>query len=62
MDQFQGHFITQACLDEDVTPHQLVLLVIEFFDSKNIIEPALEYLNSIMKHEHIIFWDAKAND
>ena len=25
MDQFQGHFITQACLDEDVTPHQLVL-------------------------------------
>lgn len=37
-------------------------LVIEFFDSKNIIEPALEYLNSIMKHEHIIFWDAKAND
>ena len=37
-------------------------LAIEFFDSKNIIEPALEYLNSIIKHEHIIFWDAKTND
>lgn len=37
-------------------------LAIEFFDSKNKIEPALEYLNSLIKHEHIIFWDAKAND
>lgn len=37
-------------------------LVIEFFDSKNIIEPALDYLNGIIKQEHIVFWDAKAND
>jgi PII-like signaling protein len=37
-------------------------LVIEFFDSKNRIEPALDYLNGIIKHEHIVFWDAKAND
>jgi uncharacterized protein len=34
---------------------------IEFFDSKDKIEPALEYLSSIVKHEHIVFWDAKAN-
>ena len=37
-------------------------LVIEFFDSKDKIEPALDYLNGIIKHEHIVFWDAKAND
>lgn len=37
-------------------------LVIEFFDSQNKIKPALEYLNTIIKHEHIVFWDAKAND
>lgn len=37
-------------------------LVIEFFDSKNIIEPALDYLHGIIKHEHIVFWNAKAND
>ena len=36
-------------------------LTIEFFDSKNNVEPALEYLNSIIKPEHIVFWDAKAN-
>lgn len=37
-------------------------LVIEFFDSKNIIEPALDYLNRIIKPEHIVFWEATAND
>lgn len=37
-------------------------LAIEFFDSENKIEPALNYLNSIIKHEHIIFWNAKTND
>jgi hypothetical protein len=37
-------------------------LTIEFFDSKNKIEPALEHLSSIIKHEHIVFWQAKAND
>ena len=36
-------------------------LVIEFFDSKNKIEPALDYLNGLIKQEHIVFWDAKAN-
>lgn len=37
-------------------------LAVEFFDSKNKIEPALEHLSGIIKHEHIIFWEAKAND
>lgn len=37
-------------------------LSIEFFDSKDKIEPALEYLSGIIKHEHIVFWEAKAND
>ena len=37
-------------------------LVIEFFDKKEKVKPALEYLNSIIKQEHIVFWDAKAND
>ena len=37
-------------------------LSIEFFDSKEKVEPALEHLSSIIKHEHIVFWEAKAND
>ena len=37
-------------------------LIIEFFDSKNRIEPALDYLSEIIKHEHIVFWEAKATD
>jgi PII-like signaling protein len=37
-------------------------LSIEFFDSKEKIEPALDFLASIIKHEHIVFWNAKAND
>lgn len=37
-------------------------LSIEFFDSKEKVQPALEYLSGIIKHEHIVFWDAKAND
>ena len=37
-------------------------LVIEFFDKKEKVKPALEYLTSIIKQEHIVFWDAKAND
>lgn len=36
-------------------------LVIEFFDSKDKIQPALDHLSKIIKQEHIIFWDAKAN-
>lgn len=37
-------------------------LSIEFFDSQDKIEPALEHLSSIIKHEHIVFWKAKTND
>lgn len=37
-------------------------LVIEFFDNINKIEPALEYLSKIVKHEHIVFWKAQSND
>ena len=37
-------------------------LAIEFFDSKDKIESALEHLSKIIKHEHIVFWEAKAND
>lgn len=36
-------------------------LVIEFFDTKNKIQPALEHLNTLIKPEHIIFWEAKTN-
>lgn len=36
-------------------------LAIEFFDSELKIEPALEHLSNIIKHEHIVFWKAKAN-
>lgn len=36
-------------------------LVIEFFDDKSKIDPVLDYLNQIIKHEHIVFWDAKVN-
>jgi len=37
-------------------------LAIEFFDSKDKIDIALEHLSQIIKHEHIVFWAAKAND
>jgi PII-like signaling protein len=37
-------------------------LAIEFFDSKDKIMPALDHLNGIIKHAHIVFWDAKANN
>lgn len=37
-------------------------LAIEFFDNKDKIEPALEHLSGTIKHEHIVFWEAKAND
>ncbi|MFZ4076994.1 MAG: DUF190 domain-containing protein [Legionellaceae bacterium] len=36
-------------------------LVIEFFDTKNKVEPALKHLNTLIKHEHIVFWKAWAN-
>lgn len=37
-------------------------LVIEFFDSKQKIDPALDYLSTLIKPEHIVFWNASAND
>lgn len=37
-------------------------LIVEFFDSKDKINSALEHLNKIIKHEHIVFWEASAND
>lgn len=37
-------------------------LAIEFFDSKDKVETALEYLSKVVKHEHIVFWDARANN
>lgn len=36
-------------------------LAIEFFDQKDKVEIALEHLSETVKHEHIIFWDAKVN-
>jgi len=36
-------------------------LVIEFFDTKDKVEPVLEHLNETIKPEHIIFWDAQVN-
>lgn len=36
-------------------------LTIEFFDSKEKVSSALEYLSTTIKPEHIVFWDAKAN-
>jgi len=37
-------------------------LTIEFFDSKAKVDVALNYLITIIKPEHIVFWEAKAND
>lgn len=37
-------------------------LAIEFFDSRDKIEPALEHLSKSIKHEHIVFWEARVND
>lgn len=36
-------------------------LTIEFFDSKDKVEPAITYLNQTIKAKHIVFWDAKVN-
>ena len=37
-------------------------LAIEFFDHKEKIDVALTHLNTIIKPEHIVFWNAKANE
>src|SRR5437870_3996558 len=37
-------------------------LTVEFFDDdKNKIEMALNHLNKLVKPEHIVLWEAKAN-
>jgi PII-like signaling protein len=37
-------------------------LTVEFFDDdKSKIEKALDHLNTIVKPEHIVMWEAKAN-
>ncbi len=37
-------------------------LTIEFFDAPAKVEMALSHLSKIVKHEHIVYWQAKAND
>lgn len=37
-------------------------LVIEFFDSNQKIQDAMEQLSKMVKPEHIVMWEAKAND
>lgn len=34
-------------------------LAIEFFDTKEKVQVALEHLNQFIKPDHIVFWDAK---
>ena len=36
-------------------------LAIEFFDEPEKIEPVLAHLNTLIKPEHILYWNAKAN-
>lgn len=36
-------------------------LVVEFFDGKQQIEPALAHLSTLIKSEHIVCWNVKAN-
>ncbi len=36
-------------------------LTVEFFDHPEKIKQALEYLNKMIKPEHVVFWDAQAN-
>lgn len=37
-------------------------LTLEFFDQEDKINPALEHLSQIVKPEHIVFWEAYANE
>lgn len=36
-------------------------IAIEFFDVREKVDKALEYLNTIIKPEHILFWEANVN-
>lgn len=37
-------------------------LVIEFFDSKEKVMSALDYINGLLTPEHIICWEAQTNE
>lgn len=37
-------------------------VAIEFFDHKEKADAALEHLGTMVKPEHIVFWNAKANE
>ncbi len=37
-------------------------LIVEFFDSKEKTSSAISHLSTIVKHEHIIFWEAQTNN
>lgn len=36
-------------------------IIIEFFDSEDKVQIALDYLSTIVKTEHIVYWKAKSN-
>jgi len=36
-------------------------IIIEFFDSEDKVQIALEYLSEIVKKEHLVYWKAKSN-
>lgn len=36
-------------------------LAIDFFDIPSKMEPALEYLSTLIRPEHLIYWSAKSN-
>ncbi|PIP59675.1 MAG: hypothetical protein COZ46_00990 [Verrucomicrobia bacterium CG_4_10_14_3_um_filter_43_23] len=37
-------------------------ITIEFFDHEDKVKPALDHLSHIVKPEHVVFWEASAND
>lgn len=36
-------------------------LVIEFFDEKNKVMSAIEYITTLVKPEHVVFWEVKTS-
>lgn len=37
-------------------------IIVEFFDTKEKTSFAISHLSTIVKHEHIIFWEAQTNN
>jgi hypothetical protein len=37
-------------------------IVIEFFDDAQKVRPILKHLDTMLKPEHIVFWEANANE